>query len=183
MQLDPTNTTVGDLLAQALKECNRIGIGQQPSAEETLDAMTRLQWMLQEWERKRFLVYHLVDYKILSTGAQFYTIGPNGQINTGPGGDFNQDFGNDFNNTQLPQNPYGGPRPDRLEAAYLRQVTQSQPNQIDYPLQILESREDYSRIALKQLQSFPDSIFYDPAWPLGLIYPWPVPQADRKSVV
>jgi hypothetical protein len=42
---------------------------------------------------------------------------------------------------------------------------------------IIRSREDYNRIALKQLQSFPGYLFYDSGWPLGNLFPWPVPQA------
>jgi len=46
------------------------------------DAWARLQWMLQQWERKRFLVYHLRDYSVVSTGAISYTFGPQGQFNS-----------------------------------------------------------------------------------------------------
>jgi hypothetical protein len=73
-------------------------------------------------------------------------------------------------------------RPDRLEAAFFRQFINSTPNQVDYPLEILESREDYNRIVLKTLPSLPRYIFYDAAWPLGFVYPWPVPQAGIYEI-
>jgi hypothetical protein len=109
--------------------------------------------MLGEWASKRWLIYSLQDYSILSTGAQSYTIGPGGNIDTA-----------------------GMQRPDRLEDGnFFRQIlTATPPNQIDYPLTLLESREDYSRIGLKQLSTIPQFIFYDPQFPLGVIYPWPV---------
>lgn len=66
-------------------------------------------------------------------------------------------------------------RPDKLESAFLRQTIDSQPNQIDYPLRLEISMENYSRIALKSLTSFPSLIFYDSSYPLGKIYPWPIP--------
>lgn len=113
--------------------------------------------MLAEWQVQRWLVYHLVDVSKVSTGAQSYTVGP--------GGDYNVVAA-----------------PDRLEAAFFRQLVQSQPNQIDYPLELLQSREDYNNIALKQLASFPQCIFYDSNYPLGVIYPWPVPQANIYEV-
>jgi hypothetical protein len=69
-------------------------------------------------------------------------------------------------------------RPDRIEAAFFRQLVQSQPNQIDYPLDLLQSREDYNLIALKNLKSFPMTLFYDSAYPLGRLYPWPIMQAN-----
>jgi hypothetical protein len=91
-----------------------------------------------------------------STGAQSYTVGT--------GGDFNV------------------ARPDRLEAAFVRQLIPSGQNQIDFPLQILQAREDYNRIALKTMGTLPQVIFYDSAYPLGVIYPWPVPQASIYQI-
>ena len=73
-QLDPTKTTVGDICTAALKECGAIGVGQTPLAEDINDAWARLQWMIQQWERKRYLVYHLVTLSVVSTGAQTYTV-------------------------------------------------------------------------------------------------------------
>ena len=45
------------------------------------------------------------------------------------------------------------PRPDRLESAYVRLANGGQ--QVDYMLDIVQAREDYNEIALKQLQTFP----------------------------
>lgn len=198
----PLQTSVGDLCTAALVESGAFGQGQTPLAQDMTDALARLQWMLQQWERQRFLVYHLVTKMITSTGAQAYSIGPNGDINTM--GDFSTDFGPDFQppavegtapdglapaaivgnglNPQTAPVGAGWPRPDKIEAAYLRQLTQSQPNQIDYPLEIIHSQEDYANIALKGLVSFPGCLFYDPAWPLGWIYPWPIPQANIYAI-
>ncbi len=157
----PAQTTIGDLITQALKDAGALGIGQVPNAEEITDGWIRLQWMLQEWERERWLVYHLVTYLVTCTGAVTYTIGPGGNIPTG-------------GTAGVPASA----RPNRLEAAFLRQITQPAPNQVDYALRLLESMEDYSKITLKQLGSLAQCIFYDPAWPLGVLYPWPVPQAN-----
>lgn len=150
-------TTPRDIVDLALFDAGIAGVGQTPTADDENKAFTRLNWMLSQWQRKRWLVYHLITLNIVSTGAQSYTVGPGGNINTAV-------------------------RPDRLESAFFRQTIQSAPNQIDYPLQILESREDYNKIALKQLATFPTYIFYDSAYPLGVIYPWPIPQASLYSV-
>lgn len=154
--VDPAATTVLQLCSEAIRECGAIGVGQTALQQDIDEAQSRLQWMLQQWERKRWLVYHLVTLSKTSTGAQSYSVGPAGDIDTG----------------------VGSVRPARIESAFLRQLTQSQPNQIDYPLEILESREDYNHIALKQLQSFPGYVFYDSDWPLGRVFAWPVPQAS-----
>lgn len=158
--LDPVNTTVGDICQAALKEAGVVGFQQSALAGQITEAQARLQWMLQEWARKRWLIYHLVTLDVTSTGATSYTMGPGGDIDTG----------------------VGSSRPDKIESAFLRQLTQSQPNQIDYPLELLQSMEDYNRIALKELKSFPSVVFYDPDFPLGKLFVWPVAQANIYGV-
>lgn len=148
-----TVTTPADIIKLVLKDTGVIGVGQTASAEDTNDCFDTLNMMIGQWASKRWLIYHLMEYSIVSTGAQSYTIGPGGNLDTG---------------TQQ--------RPDRLEDGnFFRQlINSSSPNQIDYPLGLLESREDYARIGLKQLQTIPQYIWYDPTYPLGTIYPWPV---------
>lgn len=143
-------TTANDIIVDALQAAGVIGVGQVPLAENVNLSLRQLNRMIAQWNRKRWLVYHLIDTSLPCTGAQFYTVGS--------GGDFNI------------------PRPDRLEAAFFRQTTTAPANQIDYNLQILESMEDYSRISLKQLVSFGYYIFYDSGYPLGKVYPWPILQ-------
>ncbi len=157
--LDPANTSVNDVCSAALYEGGIVGVGQTPSGGQLADTQARLQWMLQEWERKRWLVFHLVTLSMVTTGAISYTCGPGGDFDTGP----------------------GSVRPAKLESAFLRQLVNSQPNQVDFPLEILQSMEDYNRIALKGLSSFPGTVFMDPTWPLATVYPWPVPQASIYS--
>lgn len=175
--LSPSLTTASDLCYSALQESGAIGDGQTPTTAALTDALARLQWMLQQWERQRWKVYHLVDLAVVSTGKLSYSIGPGGDINTSPA--MANPFNNQFNSQFGAGNPmFTSARPARIESSFLRQLTQSQPNQIDYPMQLLQSREDYNRIALKSLVSFPGYLFYDSAWPLGQLYPWPVPQAN-----
>jgi hypothetical protein len=145
-------TTPLDLINLALLDAGVIGVGQTANAEDTNNAWTRLLWLLQQWQRKRYLVFQLKELGVVSTGAQSYSIGPGGDVNV----------------------PV---RPDRLDnGCYFRQLVQSSPNQVDYPLELLESWEDYSRVALKSLQTFPAYVFYDPGFPLGTLHFWPVPQ-------
>lgn len=159
-----TNVTyrVLDIINLALKDCGALGVGQVALAEDVNDAFTRLRWMMAQWSNQRWLVYHLVDGVITSTGALNYSIGPGGQIaGWTDGGGVVHPF---------------TVRPDRIESAFFRQTIQSSPSQIDYPLQLVQSKEEYNRIALKQLQSFPSYLFYDSDTPLGYLYPWPVIQ-------
>lgn len=150
-------TTPNDIINQALKDAGIVGVGQTAMAEDVNDAFTILNQMLSQWNRKRWLIFHLLDLSVASTGAVSYSVGSGGDIDSA--------------------------RPDRLEAAYYRQiVAQTPPNQVDFPLQILESREDYSRITLKQLVTVPQYVFYDAAFPLGNVYPWPVIPATNYEL-
>jgi hypothetical protein len=151
---------MGDIVNEALRESGRVGVGQTPLAEDFNRGWSRLQWMLQQWARKRWLVYHLETKLVTCTGARSYTVGPGGQIDTGA----------------------SSSRPDKIESAFLRQLVTSSPNQIDYPLGLLQSMEDFNRIGLKGLVSFPGWVFYDPSFPLGTLFPWPVPQANIYAV-
>lgn len=152
-------TTPKDLINMALLDAGIIGQGQIPNAEDVNNAYTRMVWMIQQWQRKRYLTFHLVNFNLTSTGQTTpYTVGPSGQFNIST-------------------------RPDRLESGcFFRQLVQSSPNQIDYPLELLESFEDYNRIALKGLSTFPGYVYYDAAYPLGNAYFWPIPQAGIYSM-
>ncbi len=150
-------TTPAEITRLALKAAGILGVGQSALAEDFSDAFDMLNAMLAGWARRRYLVYHLIDTSKLSTGAQAYSVGP--------GCDFDV------------------PRTDRLEAAFFRQTVNSIPNQVDFPMEILESREDYNQIRLKQLNStLPRWIFFDADWPFGSVYPWPVPMAGLGEI-
>lgn len=148
-------TTPSDICLDALKKANILGVGQVAQPEDINDAYTDLQDMLAQWQRKRWMVWNLIDTGLVSTGQQSYTVGT--------GGDFNI------------------VRPDRLEDAYVR-LPNSSPNPVDLSLQILQAREDYDRVTLKQLVSLPWCIFYDAAYPTGLVYPYPIPNASIYEI-
>jgi len=62
----------------------------------------------------------------------------------------------------------------------MRQATTSQP--VDYPMRLLPSHEDYTRIRLKNMGTFPQVVFYDSAYPLGNVFFWPVPQVSTYNL-
>lgn len=155
----PPPITVEQLLTDALI------IGQVVGFEEDIEpALLNLSFrqanrIIARWQRRRYLVYQLIDYAFVSTGAQSYTVGAGQNFNINP-------------------------RPERLEFAFLRQIeTSGGPNSlIDYPLSIIPSYEDYSRIVLKNLGTFSNSVFYNPGFPVGSLLPWPVPQASIYEI-
>lgn len=75
----------------------------------------------------------------------------------------------------------GPARPDRIEAAYVR-LNPSSAQPLDTPLVVLQSHEAYSKIRLKNLSTFPEAVFYDSVWPVGRIFPWPVPPANIYEI-
>lgn len=153
-----TIQTPNDVIDFAMKLAGVLGQGQTATGEDLADAFKALNMMLAQWQRKRFMLWALEDTGFISTGAQSYTVGP--------GGDYNI------------------PRPDKLRYAYVRQfgLMTNAPYTTDYKLTILDSREDYSLITLKKLGSFPRWIYYQPDFPLGSIFPWPIPDANLYEV-
>lgn len=145
---------VTQLLTNALTDSGVIGIDESIEQPILNRAFTQANWLLAQWARKRWLVYRIQDYSFVSTGAQTYNVG-------------------------LKQTVDINPRPDRLEYAFLRFLNSGQPPQfpVDIPIDIIQSHEDYSRIPVKNIGSIAWRIFYDPVWPVGLLFPWPIPQS------
>ncbi len=159
MSNDPAITvpTVQQIITDALIDAGIVGLEsaiEQPILNRSL---TQANYLLSQWQRKRFMVYHLVTYNVTATGAQTYNVG----------------LGQPFNIN---------PRPERLESAFLRLLNNQGPLTVDIPLDIIPSMEDYNRITLKNMGTLSWRIFYDPAWPNGVLYPWPVPQASLYGI-
>lgn len=139
----------GELINIIFRDCGVLGVGQTLQAQDTEDAKRRINMMLAQWKRRRWLVYNLVDLSLPMDGSLFYTIGAGGDLNVA--------------------------RPNSIESAYMRQAVQSVPNQVDYPLRLIQSYEEYSALTLKNMQAGPSwLLFYDSGWPLGKLYPWPL---------
>jgi hypothetical protein len=143
-------TTAGDLVAFAMRTSSIIGVGQTPLAEDAQTGLQLLINILAEWQRRRWLVWSLQELVLVSTGATSYSVGAAG----------------DFAVT----------RPERIDSAFARLLT-SLPNPVDYPLRIVDSREDYNTIALKRLTTFPTAAFYQSDYPTGTLFIWPIPPA------
>jgi len=160
----PPPTKVQDLLIDALITAGVIGIDESVDEPILNKAFTIANRMIAQWQHERYMVFQLVDYGFASTGAQFYTVGAGQNFNINP-------------------------RPDRLEFAFLRQLSNNgspAPNAgtqpFDWPLEVIDAYEDYAAIRLKTLGTFSTALFYDPGFPIGKVYPWPVPQASIYEI-
>ncbi len=143
--------TVLDLITLALKQAGVVGIGQSVQAEDANDSLTLLNAMLGQWAVKRWLVYALQDVSLTSTGAASYTYGPGGNFNVAS--------------------------TDHLESAYMRLLNATSPQEPDFPLDLITSYEDWGRIRLKTLTTWPQYVFFDGQYPLANVYFWPIPTA------
>ena len=140
-------TTARDLCFDALKESGTLGVGQQPNSEDINDAFTRLQRMIAVWQKQRWLVPALQEFKFTADGSKSYTVGLGGDVNIIP--------------------------PSDIKGGYVIQLnTGSTP--VSLPLGKIFSYEDYIRITVKDLVSLPYSFFYDNQYPLANLYPWPI---------
>lgn len=69
---------------------------------------------------------------------------------------------------------FNTPRPFNIASAFCRL------NNVDFPIQMIKAREDYNLIGLKSLNSMPQYLFYDSAFPLGNLYFYPIPNSTYE---
>lgn len=146
-------TTARDLCIDALKESGQLGVGQTPLAEDINDAFTRLQRMLNVWQKNRWLVPSLQDIQFTGDGSKFYTVGLGGDINIIP--------------------------PSDVKGGYVIQRNTGQ-TPVSLPLKKIFAYENYIQITVKDLSSLPTSFFYDNGFPLAKLYPWPIANSQYE---
>jgi hypothetical protein len=144
-----TAVTPKNLIKLALRQAGVVGIGQSVRAEDEQDMFANLNMMLALWQRDRYLVWQTVDIFAEANGSESYSIGPGMTFNVA--------------------------RPSRIEQGFARLNPSGSPMSVDYPLTPLFSREDYDRIRIKQLGSFPRFVYYDRGYPTGNVFVWPLP--------
>jgi hypothetical protein len=151
---------VSELIGLALRTSGILGVGQTALPQDLSDAQVMLKLLLQQWRQKRWLVFRLANVLVpMVPGKPIYTVGPAGAT---PAPDILTD---------------GNFRPANIQSCYLRQEVGSGPNSypVDFPMRVLESRQQYDQISLKNLQSWPALVYYDPLVPVANLYVWPIP--------
>lgn len=137
------------LITRAMRLAGVIGKGESLDNDEAQDGLTALNSMLDSWKIERLFVYQIVQ------GSYTWPSSTTSRT-IGSGGDFS------------------ATRPDRIESAYVVDA-----NSQWYPLQLLVMREEYDSIVIKSTPStLPLYLFYDSAYPLGVLYLWCVPSAQ-----
>ncbi len=141
--------TAISMITRAMRIARVIGKGETPDADESADGLEALNAMLDSWQIERLFVYQIVQ------GS--YTWPSTTTSRTiGSGGNF------------------AAQRPVRIESAL---AVDSGSNW--YEIGVFQSREEYDRIVNKASAStLPQFLFYDPAYPLGVLYLYPVPSVS-----
>jgi hypothetical protein len=173
--------TVIQALFLALRMAGRITDTQSVSdgSKDVADAFSLLVMMLGQWQRKRWLVWHEEDVALVSTGADFYTIGP--------GEDFDVARPDKIHAAKVILGPGFGttaglPLPEQLPFPLGAFGGGRTPNLVNIPLAIIEAKEDWNKIAIPDLKSIPSAVFYDSSFPVGRIYFWPVAPANTYEM-
>lgn len=144
-------TTANDLIESAALKLGAKATGETLTASELSDSLSVLNSMLDMWALDRLLVYQIVQTSYTWAAlASSRTIGSGGDL--------------------------AGTRPIRIEEGTLfRNATDN----VDIPVNIIRNRSTYDAIASKSTTStYPDYLFYDPAYPLGVLYVYPTPSAE-----
>ena len=149
-------TTVNDVVTEAFRKSGLLGLGQTMDGGDIVSGLADLNDMVAQWNTMRWMTWDLVEQGVTSTGANNYSVGP----------------GQSFNFITTPT---------RIEYAFQRQLVNSGLN-VDTPIKIIPSREEYSRLSLKSLVSFGLYAFYYSSYPYGTLYLYPIPNASVYAI-
>lgn len=147
------------LVKAALMKSGVTGKGRQPDSFDSINALADLNDMIAQWNVQRFIIWNLLDKGITWGAFDTCTVGPGGDIDI----------------SLAPRN---------VKAAYVRQLTAGAGSglMVNQPLEVIPSREEYSRLSLPQLRSYPVYVYYDPSYPKGVLRPYPIPTANLYEI-
>src|SRR3990167_2307112 len=138
--------TALSMITRAMRLARAIGKGEPLDSDESADGLVALNAMLDSWQIDRLFVYQIVQ------GSYTWPASTT-SLTIGSAGNFNVQ------------------RPVRIDSAF---VVDS--NSQWYPVDVLQDRTEYDSIVTKTTESsLPKYLFMDSAYPLGVIYLYPVP--------
>jgi len=145
--------TVSDLIKGSLRLLGVIAQGETPSSQESADALSALNDMIDGWSNDGLLLFDRTIESLSIGTASVYSIGSGG----------------DFNTT----------RPIRLISANFKESGQN----VEYPLRIFTSQQWMGLIDKTLTSNIPLGIYYNDKNPLGYIYPYPILSAAGTLVL
>jgi len=148
MSNDPTTKLALDLITGAMRKTGQYAPGEAIAAADLNDALDSLNGLLDVLSNDNKAIFNSVENIVtLTAGQQSYTVGLTGQIPV--------------------------QRPLRITDAYSRVTTSS--STVDFPCEIKDLAA-YASVGLKsQPGPWAKFAFYNPTFPNGQLYFWPVP--------
>lgn len=141
--------TARDLVVRALQHLTIVGADASVTAEDATFVLSELNALLDEWNAERAAVYaDAFTTYTLTASLSPHTIGPSGT----------------FNVTQ---------RPVEIVSAGLI-LTASDPD-VRIPIAIRDAQWWAGQSVKALSTSIPTDLYYEPAWPIGKLFFWPVP--------
>lgn len=142
--------TALDLITTSAKKLGAIQAGEELTASEANDSLDILVSWLDSESTVKDMIYHIQQESLTWTGGS-------ASLTIGSGGDFNTT------------------RPVKIaEGTHFRDT-----NTIDNPVTILRDRASYDRLPSKtDTTTFPEFLYYEPDFPLGVLYVYPVPTSS-----
>jgi hypothetical protein len=129
--------TAQTLIKAALRSIGAIATGETPTADELADGLEALRFMLRNWSSQNIRVYYSTIDTVNLSGAESYSIGVGGTINTA--------------------------RPTKIRGAYTA----------DNLVEIVDEAK-YLLLRVSNPAGPVAWLWYQPQYPLGYIYPWPL---------
>ena len=142
-------STAQDLIQAAMEELGVYASGEVVTAADFSRGLWVLNGMLDSWSNESLFCYAIQETSfLLVPGQAAYTLGPGGQINA--------------------------PRPLRvLDGAGVAYIQDTNLN--NYPVSVIP-RDMWNQIGLRaNTSNIPDTMFFDPQFPLAIINIFPVP--------
>ncbi len=142
--------TALQLIESSAKKLGALQAGESLSAADATDSLAALNSMLDGWAIDRLMVYEIQqDTHTWPASTASRTIGTAGNFNV--------------------------TRPTKIEkGTFFRDSSNN-----DYPVIVTMDRVTYDSLTVKSTSgTYPNILFYDPAYPLGILYVYPVPSAS-----
>jgi len=147
--------TVNELVTHSLRLIGVLSAVDTASAEDADVALTALNDLVEEWNLERLMIYESVDTtKTLTSGTQSYTIGSGGDIDI--------------------------VRPVFIDGANI--ISNASSPAVEQPMAVLTESE-WAGIGVRTVTSaLPHSLYYEPSYPLGTIWLYPVPSDSTAQI-
>jgi hypothetical protein len=139
--------SVLDLIKDAMIEINLLALGQEPSGEDAQYGLRKLNRLMDTLTARKVFVYaHLF--------TQYTTVANRAVHTIGPGGDFAVTAG----------------RPIRIVSA-----SWVLDNDVNTPVDVQDADWWSQQSVPSQTSNIPSDLYYEPEFPLGKVYLWPIP--------